>query len=672
MTGQINPLDPNEDGKDRDVPAEKCRVINGRIHCNDQPYPFRLNTSCFDAAERIHPKSGESLTNSWADKDRVTRLAIDAWNIVSGFMNEHSERILPVGAKTVIRVTKIHCGFRVERFEQIPDRNGWPINAHTGGFNLQGPCAGIENEPECYSITPVKPGSLRSIDFKDEILQQLADGVRIVDSMQHVVHMTHGHHQLNLVKGSVYEDTGGQNEFINRFAQALANLNARSTVFNRGGYDASKNSAKGDPHSGWEFTSNLAVGVVRVEDAMSARWERKEDMGPYLDALAYDIALWLGREKLDVLIAHYWDGVEEAAKVRKMLNADVPLVWVPHSLGEHKRRNERASAKSDEEYQHRYEELNLTERIDREQRMLDQEIDLVASTSRELTEILINFHHYPRERIYELSPGYDDDVYQPVVGKELWLPNDPSWNRFAKEILANGKFPPYVNRHWLENEAVFITEVSRTDETKNKDVILKAMDIASRKNSKLVLLINIAASEPDSLGQELRESLAELQRNNPQLCVAAFPNPSDDCVRLMHMVASAYVSMSKQEGFGMSLLNAAASGKASIFTPAIPFGVEDLLGESPVKREDGVVVGEAGIMVPLGNEELLAKSILELTGNQDLRKRMGIAAHKRAEPYSWTACTKKFLSALDCLTGADHVDFTSLKKNFPRRKDAIN
>ena len=515
-----------------DFEGEESRQIQDAKqdrHCSKEPYPFRLDASCFEPPQRRHPSKGTKLYNSWADQERVQNLALSAWRHINGFMqNGYVERWVPTSKYTLIRITKVQCGYCVERFECKPGEDGWPIYLMSGGFYLQGPCKGSD-DPCAFSISPVKPGSLRPLNTYMEIYEQLLGGVQVVESMEHVVHITHGHHQLELKKGK-YPDTGGQNEFINKVAQVLARLGARSTIFNRGGYLAGPE----DPHSGIEFTHDLTVGVIRVEDAMSPEFERKEDQAPFTDALAYDMALWIGRGPVDVLMAHYWDAVVEAADVRRFLGANFPIIFVPHSLGEHKRRNEEKKKGTPDFDQQKFDGLNLKERIELEQKMLNEEVDLVVSTSQELTDILIEFYKYPRERIFTLTPGYDDDLYQPTTKASCWLHDDPAWENFGREILRLGNFPANKDLHWLKHEAFFITEVSRTDRTKNKDVILKAVAEVSRRHPNVVLLINIADPGRSELGKELYNLLDQLRKNYPNMLVAPFAAPSDD-LSLIHI-----------------------------------------------------------------------------------------------------------------------------------------
>lgn len=84
-----------------------------------------------------------------------------------------------------------------------------------------------------------------------------------------------------------------------------------------------------------------------------------------------------------------------------------------------------------------------------------------------------------------------------------------------------------------------------------------------------------------------------------------------------------YVSMSRLESFGVAILEASAC--------ALPVIVSDV-GGLPEVVEDGVT----GKIVPRDDPDALAKAMVELIMNKDLRKRMGQAGLKRViDRYTW-------------------------------------
>jgi glycosyltransferase involved in cell wall biosynthesis len=100
--------------------------------------------------------------------------------------------------------------------------------------------------------------------------------------------------------------------------------------------------------------------------------------------------------------------------------------------------------------------------------------------------------------------------------------------------------------------------------------------------------------------------------------------------------AWAHVLTSPKEGWGITNLEAAACG-----TPTVA-------SDSPGLR-DSVVDGETGFLVPHGDVAALARRIRALIDDEALRERMGDAARRFAERFTWdraAAETERFLGGM--------------------------
>ncbi|MCH5172278.1 MAG: glycosyltransferase family 4 protein [Erysipelotrichales bacterium] len=95
--------------------------------------------------------------------------------------------------------------------------------------------------------------------------------------------------------------------------------------------------------------------------------------------------------------------------------------------------------------------------------------------------------------------------------------------------------------------------------------------------------------------------------------------------------ASAFVMTSIYEGFPLVLLEAMAYG-----LPVIAY-------ECPCGPKDIIVDGFNGYLVPVNNELLMAKKIIQLMGNNDLRKIMGLNAKLKSEDYRIDNIIKQWL-----------------------------
>ena len=101
------------------------------------------------------------------------------------------------------------------------------------------------------------------------------------------------------------------------------------------------------------------------------------------------------------------------------------------------------------------------------------------------------------------------------------------------------------------------------------------------------------------------------------------------------MIASA----SEKEGWGLTVLEAAACG-----TPAVGTDVPGL--------RDAVRDGETGLLVPLGDAAAMAAAIGRLLEDQALRDRLGAGALHWAARFTWDAVAADISAVLDAARGA--------------------
>ncbi len=106
---------------------------------------------------------------------------------------------------------------------------------------------------------------------------------------------------------------------------------------------------------------------------------------------------------------------------------------------------------------------------------------------------------------------------------------------------------------------------------------------------------------------------------------------TDDELSTMYRCSDIFVLPSIQEGQGIVLLEALASGK-----PAVAF---DIGGVNEV-----IINGKNGLLVSNRNSEDLAEALLQLLDNSELRQKMGHAGRQFVEKnFTWDICTQKML-----------------------------
>ena len=160
----------------------------------------------------------------------------------------------------------------------------------------------------------------------------------------------------------------------------------------------------------------------------------------------------------------------------------------------------------------------------------------------------------------------------------------------------------------IARDATVILFVGRLNRDKGVLDMASAFDAIAKDNPDVVLLL--VGSEEDvafSRIQEICDAVSERLRH-----VSFTPAPE----RYM-AAADIYCLPSYREGFGMTIIEAAACAVPTVATRI--YGITDAVAE-----------GKTGLLYPVGDVAALTQNLLKLIAEKDLRKQMGIAARQRA------------------------------------------
>ncbi|MDX1612692.1 MAG: glycosyltransferase [Candidatus Promineifilaceae bacterium] len=433
----------------------------------------------------------------------------------------------------------------------------------------------------------------------------------------HILMITnHGIHQWDVIPG--LPDTGGQNVFVNQFTDTLAQQGFKITIANRGGYP---HPVTDDMRSGLDY-KNGHERILYLEDDVSS-FVRKEDMNEHTAQLTafLDDALTREGQSIDLIISHYWDAAKIGVLYNDKQTHPIQHVWVPHSLGKVKKRNMPPET---------YEDLRIDERIQVEQQIVPQ-LDAVAATSSLIRQSLKE--DYGLEETLFLPPCVRTERFRP---RDIPADHD-IWSFVAAHLPLSEQ---EVQQHDI------VTEISRTDQTKRKDVLIKAFAQVLKQNPRALLLLSIDDSE-EKLAADLRGLIDNLDIASHVAEVGYVWDQLPD----LYAITSVYCSPSVMEGFGMSVQQAAATKVPVIGSPLIPFVKEYLLGEEVAKlsltEETHLQVGDGAIIAPADNVEGFARALEILLQDPALRHKMGGRAYELTIPhFTWTRMTERFLDAL--------------------------
>ncbi|MGA9533312.1 MAG: glycosyltransferase [Anaerolineales bacterium] len=440
----------------------------------------------------------------------------------------------------------------------------------------------------------------------------------------HIVMISnHGVHEWRIVPG--LPDTGGQVVFVNEFAKGLAAAGYRVTIVNRGGYQHPQ-------------TKELRRGVIYrgpyqrilcLEDGRN-EFVRKEDMADQMPALVEDLIDFFGEKmpEIELIISHYWDAAELANRWRQATGSNRLHVWVPHSLGAIKKRNV-----APEEWAR----LRIDERIEAEREILNQ-VDAAATTSSTIRNSLLDDYEYEGPLPF-LPPSVDPDRYRPRAVE----PDDPIWSFLAE-------------RSRLSDEEIrsrqIVTEISRTDTTKRKDILLRAFANARESMADILLVVSIDDSNRD-LSAELHAQIDRLELADEVIVVGSIW----DELPTLYAITSVYCTPSIMEGFGMSAQEAAATAVPVIASPMVPFASEYLLGSDvrQVASDNGggaLRIGAGAIVAPADDPAAFGQALRLILHDADMQRRMGRAAYRITIPdFTWGQRIRAFLGELSLPVG---------------------
>lgn len=441
----------------------------------------------------------------------------------------------------------------------------------------------------------------------------------LASDRKHILMITnHGIHQWEVVPG--LPDTGGQDVYVNQLTEVLAGFGYKITIANRGGYP---HPTTGEMRRGCRYR-DARQRILYTEDE-KREFVRKEDMKdriPVLVDFLYDVLKGEG-QRVDLIISNYWDAALLGVLFNERLDSPVPHLWIPHSLGAVKKRNMPPES---------WEKLRVDERIETEREFMPK-LDHVAATSSLIRESLKG--DYGRDISLFLPP-----CILPEKFHHRPVPEDHEIWDFLKEASGLPKERLRSSR--------YVMEVSRTDRTKRKDVLIRSFARIRKKHPNLLLILSIDRTE-ENLYRELIGLIEELAVQDEVIVIGHVP----DRLPWLYSLLWAYCSPSVMEGFGMSVQEAAATSVPVIGSDKIPFVVEYLLGDEVVERtvegvESGPVkIGEGGIVVPADEIDGFAYALDLLLTDKDLHDRMGPKALEITVPYfTWEEMTGRMLEKM--------------------------
>jgi mannosylfructose-phosphate synthase len=317
--------------------------------------------------------------------------------------------------------------------------------------------------------------------------------------------------------------------------------------------------------------------------------------------------------KYTFINSHYWDAGVAGQRLSEAL--DVPHVHTPHSLGLWKKRQMESDYPADaEKFEKRY---NFAERI-RHERLLYGEADLVVATTPPQLDLLTQEYEAPADNCRMIPPGYDDQRFFPV--------GEGTREAVRQRLGFSGKV---------------VLALGRLARNKGYDLLVQGFSVLAAREPDAVLHLEVGGAsqtkaEETVLG-ELKELVGQLNLQDKVRFGSYIP---DEQLADFYRAADIFVLSSRYEPFGMTAIEAMASGTPTVVTVhgglyrALTFGRHALFAD-PFDKED------------------LGITMLKVLRHPRLRSRLArMGAHKARSLFTWTGVAQQLIATVEQRPGA--------------------
>jgi len=386
---------------------------------------------------------------------------------------------------------------------------------------------------------------------------------------RHAVLRIHLYNIHGLLRGGTLEigrdaDNGGQTIYVMELAHGLAESDKVEHVdlFTRRVEDPDL-----DPAYSAETEEIGPKCTIHRIQCGGKRYLLKEKLWPHLEEFATNAIARIRERGIlpDWIHSHYADAAFVAARVSRHLGT--PFAHTAHSLGRQKLAAMLRAGWDRDELLKRY---SFPARFDAEERALAEAEFIVTSTNQEIStwEPYANFD---RGIFHPIAPGLDLDRFYPYFEDEL----DTARCGF-EEKKALFRLKESLKNFYLHADKPFILAIARADKRKNMQGLIHAYGTDPQLQALANLAVFAGVREdiqtmPEGERETLTEILLLMDKYN-LYGKLAIPKKTGNksqipaLYRLCALQKGVYVNVALQENFGLTILEAGASGLPVVVT----------------------------------------------------------------------------------------------------------
>lgn len=348
------------------------------------------------------------------------------------------------------------------------------------------------------------------------------------------------------------EDTGGQTRYVLELARALSERDdvERVDLITRQVIDEKVS----DDYAKLEERIAGKAYIVRIPFGPK-RYLSKSKLWPYMEVFVDQCLNYFQRTRTvpDIIHGHYADAGYGGGQLARLLG--VPFVFTGHSLGRVKRQRLEDSGVNPEKIEKNY---AISTRIEAEEFALETCSLICTSTHQEVKEQYEQYENYMPERMEVIPPGVDLSAFRP-----------PQDGEGTSQLVKD------VRTFLREPDKPMIVAMARPDERKNLEMLVKCYGESPQlqREANLVLIMG----SRDDLRQMPAGQRTVLSNVLTLIDVydlygkVAYPkkHKADDVATLYREITRSrgvFVNAAMTEPFGLTLLEAAASGAPIVAT----------------------------------------------------------------------------------------------------------
>jgi mannosylfructose-phosphate synthase len=407
---------------------------------------------------------------------------------------------------------------------------------------------------------------------------------------------THGYVAANPPLGAA--DTGGQVVYVIELAKKLGQLGFNVDLYTRRFEDQPEMDIVDD-----------RVRVIRIPCG-GPDFIPKEYLHLHLMEWCETALRFIKSNQLTYFFinSHYWDAGVAGQRLSEALA--VPHLHTPHSIGIWKKRQMETDYPDKADSFEK--EFNFSERIKHEL-IVYRSCNMVIATTPIQLDVLIEDYGLKPNHVHMIPPGYDDNRFFPVSS--------------ASREMARQKFG-------FQGKTVLA--LGRLATNKGYDLLIDGFSVLAEREPEARLHLAVGGEQMDdhekTILEGLKEKAAELGVED-RVDFAGFV--ADDDLPDYYRAADLFVLSSRYEPFGMTAIEAMASGTPTIITihgglfRAVSYGRHALFADPFDKYDLGITMAK-----PLKHARLYSRL-----------SRMG--AHKARSLFTWTGIAQQLIALVE-------------------------